>query len=189
MKFAKTAALLLSLSIAGVSLAACSNEPEPVSSDVNIIATQDQNTGNTVSGASDADAAVDRYVFTYAGVDYIVNTDVDESKLPDDYELEEVASCAGQGMTKMYTLKNGTIGIETMVGTDTIARIAIFNDTVATPEGISTGMTADQVKAVYGEPAEAIDTLYIYEKGGTQLRFTLVDGKVDEINYMAPGLI
>ena len=92
-------------------------------------------------------------------------------------------------MTKMYTLKNGTIGIETMVGTDTIARIAIFNDTVATPEGISTGMTADQVKAVYGEPAEAIDTLYIYEKGGTQLRFTLVDGKVDEINYMAPGLI
>ena len=40
MKIVKAAALIMSLSIAGMSLAACSNEPEPVSSDINIISTQ-----------------------------------------------------------------------------------------------------------------------------------------------------
>ena len=40
MKFAKTAALIMSLSIAGAALCACNNQPEPVSSDINVIATQ-----------------------------------------------------------------------------------------------------------------------------------------------------
>ena len=59
MKFTKAAALIMSLSIVGVSVAACNNEPEPVSSDVNVISTQQQNSGNG-SPAGTVDAAVRR---------------------------------------------------------------------------------------------------------------------------------
>ena len=45
MKFTKIAALALGLTMVGTAVAACSNEPEPVSSDINIISTQGQNSG------------------------------------------------------------------------------------------------------------------------------------------------
>ena len=63
MKFTKTAALILSLSIVGVGVAACSNEPEPVSSDINIISTQAQGgTGATApSGSIDENAEENNY--------------------------------------------------------------------------------------------------------------------------------
>ena len=192
MNFKKTAALLLSLSIVGVSVAACSNEPEPVSSDVNVIATQDQNSG---SGESDAPVAAatasENFVFKYAGVDLIVNTDIDDSKFSDDdYEVSEVASCAGQGLASLYSFKNGSFSVETMVGADTIVRIALVDDTVTTAEGVYIGQTIDDVKAVYGEPAESSETLYIYTKGTSELRFQIDgNGKVTEIDYFAAGIL
>lgn len=192
MNLKKTAALLMSLSIVGVSVAACSNEPEPVSSDVNVIATQDQNSG---SGESDAPvaaaAASDNFVFKYAGVDLIVNTDIDDSKFSDDdYEVSEVASCAGQGLASLYSFKNGSFSVETMVGADTIVRIALVDDTVTTAEGVYIGQTIDDVKAVYGEPTESSETLYIYTKGTSELRFQIDgNGKVTEIDYFAAGIL
>lgn len=193
MKFAKAAALLLSLTIVGVSVAACSNEPEPVSSDINVISTQGQNSGNNDSAASAADiASSENYVFVYSGVNFIVNADIDEADFVEgqDFELSEVASCAGQGMAKLYTFKGGSFSVETIVGTDKIARIAIVDDTVSTAEGIFIGKTVDDVKAVYGEPSESSGALYIYKKGSSELRFQIDgEGKVTEIDYFAAGIL
>ena len=52
MKFARVAALILGVSMVGAGIAACSNEPEPVSSDINVISTQGQNAGSETSGAA-----------------------------------------------------------------------------------------------------------------------------------------
>lgn len=193
MKFARVAALILGLSMVGVSFAACSNEPEPVSSDINVISTQGQNSGSGESAASAADnAASENYVFVYSGVNFIVNADIDEAQFieGDDFDLSEVASCAGQGMARLYTFKGGSFSVETVVGSDKIARIALCDDTVSTAEGIYIGKTLDDVKAVYGEPAESSSVLYIYKKGTSELRFQIDgDGKVTEIDYFAAGIL
>ena len=117
MKFARVAALILGVSMVGAGIAACSNEPEPVSSDINVISTQGQNAGSETSGAADADnAASENYVFVYSGVNFIVNADIDESGFTEgtDFEVTEVASCAGQGMASLYTFKGGSFSVETV---------------------------------------------------------------------------
>lgn len=187
MKIVKAAALIMSLSIAGMSLAACSNEPEPVSSDINIISTQAQNTNVSLpNGNVDPNAESENFVFKYKGCDFVVNTVVDESKFPDeDYEANLQASCAGQGMATNYKFDNGTFWAETYPGSDSLYIVTLCNDKVSTVEGIYIGSTMDKVKEVYGEPATATDTLLVYEKGSSELRFNFDgEGKVNGIFYI-----
>ncbi len=188
MKFTKAAALIMSLSIVGVSVAACNNEPEPVSSDINVISTQQQNSGNgTPAGTVDAKAESENYVFVYKGVNLIVNTEFDESKFSeDDYEIYEVESCAGQGMTTEYDFKGGSVQVETFTGSIVISRIAVNDAAVTTAEGVYVGQTTDDIKAVYGEPSWTTEAMYVYEKGSSELRFLLDgEGKITNIMYMA----
>jgi len=189
MKIAKAAALIMSLSIAGMSLAACSNEPEPVSSDINIISTQaqGQNTGVSLpNGHVDPNAESENFVFTYKGCDFVVNTVVDESKFPDeDYDAQVQASCAGQGMATNYKFKGGSFWAETYPGSDSLYIVTLCDDTVTTAEGIYIGSTMDKVKEVYGEPSTATDTLLVYEKGSSELRFNFdANGAVNGIFYI-----
>ncbi len=187
MKFVKAAALLMSLSIVGMSLCACSAEPEPVSSDINIISSQSQNTNSKVpDGTADPNAESSNYVFVYNGFNFIVNAPMDESKLPDDdYDVFEVASCAGPGMAKQYTFKGGSFKVELFTDSDVIAAITICDDTVTTAEGIYIGNTVEQVKAAYGEPVTDTGAAMIYEKGSSELRIFVNDGVVNSIVYFA----
>ena len=188
MRFAKATALLMSLSIVGASVAACSNEPEPVSSDVNVISTQNQNSGAGTDATSDDKAASENYVFTYKGVNFIINTDIDVSSFADsDYDLDQVASCAGQGLASQYSF-GSTFFVETDVGSDVVVWIKLFDDTVSTAEGVYIGQTVEDVKAVYGEPSTSTDYLMVYTKGTSELRFEVADGKVTSINYMRAGI-
>ena len=188
MKFVKAAALILSLSIAGMSLAACSNEPEPVSSDINIISTQAQGQNKVnlpQGGIVDPNAESENFVFNYKGCNFVVNTVVDESKLPDDYDVKEQASCAGQGMATHYVFKGGSFWVETYPGSESIYVIVLCDDTVTTAEGVYIGSTKDSVKAAYGEPATETDYVMDYNKGSSTLRFSLNDsGEVKEIFYL-----
>ena len=185
MKFTKIAALLLSLSIAGISIAACSNEPEPVSSDINVISTQAQNVqGSGADNHIDENAINENYVFIYNGVTVTVKTPLDLSKFnDDDYDYYEVPSCAGQGMATLYEFKGGSVKIETHTGSTAIARIALCDDTVATAEGVYIGQTVDDVKAAYGEPTEIAGSNYDYVKGSSRLRFLFENDKVTGITY------
>lgn len=69
MKFTKAAALVMSLSIAGAALCACNNQAQPVSSDVNVVSTQAQNSNGanqTIDVADiDKNAANSNFKFTY----------------------------------------------------------------------------------------------------------------------------
>ena len=193
MRFAtKAAVVAMGLSIAGMSFCACSAEPEPVSSDVNVISTQNQNSGNTLpSGSIDANAESENFVFEYSGVKFIVNSALDVNSIPDDdYDVKPNASCAHQGMAYIYDLKGGSIELFTDQYPDSpdevISVIMLLDDTVTTAEGIYIGNTVEQVKAAYGEPAEETSTLLIYTKGSSRLQFSIDEnGTVTEIDYLA----
>ena len=194
MKFTKAAALVLSLSIAGFSVAACSNDPEPVSSDVNIIATQSQGQNETATtsrvGYIDDKAESENFVFVYNGVNLVVNTEMDESKFSaSDFEVQEDASCAGQGLALLYTFKGGSFTVATapsVNGPWPISIITLFDDTVTTAEGIYIGQSIEDAKSVYGEPTTATEAAYFYQKGSSQLVLLFDgEGKINSIQYWA----
>ena len=176
MKFVKATVLLMSLSIVGMSLCACAGEPEPVSSDINIISTQAQNTGVYETTAAP-------YVFDYNN--FQIGTPVDESKLPDDYFQDTGASCAGVGLTTFYI--TNSFQVELRMDSDIIAQVVLKDDTVSTPEGIKISSTVDDVKSAYGEPAVETSGMLDYLMDSYGIRFEFDNaGKVTKITYYDP---
>ena len=192
MKYVKAAALIMSLSIAGAVLCACNNnQPQPVSSDVNVISTQSQ-IGNVAPGETidvaniDKNAASSNYKFTYKGVDIICSAAFDDSKFDDsEYEYMEQASCAGQGLDHVYIFKGGSFQVvshpmDDNSGECKVMYVMLNDDTVATPEGVYIGNTVDQVKAAYGDPDadKSTDSILIYTKGTSFIQFEINENKV-----------
>ena len=179
MKFVKTAVLLLGLSMIGASLCACSNEPEPVSSEINIISTQAQNSGVATS----ATEAAGPFVFNYN--DFIIGTAIDESKLPDDIDVIQGASCAVIGLATIY--KTPSFEVELRPDSQIITQVRLLDDTVYTPEGIHINSTIDEVKSVYGdsplmETSAAIK--YGIDSYELQFNFDEATGKITYIMYL-----
>jgi hypothetical protein len=133
------------------------------------------------------------FIFKFKNQDLRVNTDMN-TYLPSlgsagtDYSYFEAASCAGLGMSKTYTFGSGSVVINTNPNgnVDVISSIALFDDTMQTPEGVYIGSTKDEVIKVYGTPTEDADTTITFEKNDTCLVFVLNDeGKVNNIIYNA----
>ncbi|MCR4688836.1 MAG: hypothetical protein K5745_04700 [Saccharofermentans sp.] len=194
MNFKKVMAVALGASMV-MSMAACSNTNETLSSDVNVISTQDQE--GQINEAPlvtiDEDAAEQNYVFTYEGVNIVVSTSMNDilsslNSVAGEPQYFESASCAGQGMSKTYTYNGGSFTISTNpVGSDdVIASISLFDDSVTTAEGIYIGSTVDDVTAAYGDATSSTDTTFTYEKGSSVLVFIAdANGVITNIIYNA----
>ncbi|MBR0394913.1 MAG: hypothetical protein IJI63_00215 [Clostridiales bacterium] len=177
MKFIKAAAFLMSLSIVGMSLCACAGEPEPVSSDINVISTQAQNTGVYETTAAP-------YVFDYNN--FIIGTVMDESKLPEPWDYDLSANCAYIGETPKYFTDSFEIYV--LEDSKKIVSVELLNDTVSTPEGIHIGSTIDDVKLAYGDsPAMEGPNGIAYRIDSYLLQFEFNDaGKVTRLFYIEP---
>lgn len=62
--------------------------------------------------------------------------------------------------------------------------VEIISDLVSTPENVTIGDTAEDVKGVYGDPTSQTDTSLIYEKDGMQLIFIMENSEVTSIQYL-----
>jgi len=135
---------------------------------------------------------VEGYVFTYKGTEVRVNTDMNKilSSLGDDYSYFEAASCAGLGMSKTFTYGGGSVVISTNPNgaVDVISSIALYDDTVQTPEGIYIGCSKDQVKAAYSNPTDETDTTLSYELNDTMLVF-IFNGDGNVVNILYNGIV
>lgn len=127
------------------------------------------------------------YIFEADGVEVAVDTDVtavvDKLGEPDSYFEEP--SCAGQGLTKIYTYAGFQIYTYEKDKTDLIERIVLMDDTVATPEGVDLSMAKDDVIDAYGEDHTGTDNTIVYEKGGMKLSFVLDGDAVISIEYIS----
>ena len=199
MRFTKVSALMMGLSIAGATLCACNNAPQPVSSDISVISTQSQvgpGNGETINVAAiDKNAASGNFKFTYKGVDIICSAAFDDSKFDkNEYEMTPQASCAGQGLDYVYVFKGGSFQVvshpmDDNSGEAKVMYVMLCDDTVATAEGVYIGNTVDQVKAAYGEPSEQEDTFLKYFKGTSFIQFDIDEkGVVSAITYFSTDL-
>ena len=191
MKSIKAAALIMSLCIAGAALCACNNQPEPVSSDINVIATQSQNSGIAGTGESSSIVAGNAASadFSYKGTVFATGTEVDLSKFVEnsDYTLIESENCASADgeLGWEITFNGGSVLVEAtpVDGKYIIKSITVSDDTVPTPEGIYVGYTVDQVKATYGEPGADTGEALIYNLNGHILQFEYKNDTVSKILY------
>lgn len=68
---------------------------------------------------------------------------------------------------------------------ETLLAVEFTTDGVKTPEGITVGSTTDAVKKAYGTPTTEDSSTLTYDRGTSRLRFTLRDGKVTGVSYLA----
>jgi hypothetical protein len=98
-------------------------------------------------------------------------------------DYAESPSCAFEGMDKVYTYAGFEVQTYPMNGKDYVYMVMLYDDTVATPEGVRIGQDTAAVTAAYGEPTQQTDTALIYQAQGMRLEFLLTSGVITNIKY------
>lgn len=179
----KILAVILSLVIV-FSLAGCgSGSSDSENADETAAAAENaaESTDDSLSGAG--------YVFVYNGVNVIIDAEADEiiEALGEYKSYYEAASCAFDGLDKIYTYDSFEIDTYPTDDVDYISAVILKDDLVETAEGICIGSSLSEVEAAYGEGSD--DSGYLtYEKDDMKLCFILEDDVVVSIEYQTKVL-
>lgn len=113
------------------------------------------------------------YAFVHQGTKIAIDGEAAEvlSALGEWIDYAESASCAFEGLDKVYTYSSFEIQTYPMSGKDYIYMVNLLDDTVSTEEGIRIGSTRAQVLSAYGEADKQSDTLLSYTGEGMYLEF------------------
>ncbi len=171
--------LMMVSAVLALSFAACGGETQ---TDANNGESEVQN-----DVAEDgAEETAKGYVFVYQdvtiSVDALAAPVVDALGEPVSYF--EAASCAFEGLDKMYTYNS--VEIDTYPdeeGVDRISGIILKDDMVETPEGVCLFETKADMIAAYGENYKEENGLIVYEKDGMKLCFILENDEIVSIEY------
>lgn len=121
-----------------------------------------------------------------------VTTDIEMADVLDELgeaaSYFESASCAFQGLDKVYTYDHFQIETYPDGDKDMISSIILLDDLIATPEGISIGMTEQDVENAYGTDCEDIKGMKVYTKDEKHLAFLIRDGVIESIQYYSAVL-
>jgi hypothetical protein len=105
--------------------------------------------------------------------------------LGDPAQYFEAASCAFQGLDKIYTYNGFEINTYPNGDKDYISTVYFLDDSVTTDQGIYLGSTLDEVIDAYGEDYTQESGEYTYTLGQTKLAFIIEDETVTSITYSA----
>ena len=173
--------ILLVLSALCISLVACGPSIAENSADESESESVQSQTSQTPDTPADPG-----YVLTLNQTDISIGADVEPivAALGEPTSYFESASCAYQGMDKIYTYGGVIIRTYPNGSADCVLNIEIKDDTVSTKEGVCIGDSKEKVEDVYGVPASSNETSLIYKKGVCELSFILKDGAVSSITYI-----
>lgn len=123
------------------------------------------------------------YAFVYNGTTVEVDADAAPivEKLGEPASYYEAASCAFEGLDKIYTYNGFEINTYPSEDKDYVSAIVLRDDSVSTAEGICIGDTLEKVQEAYGQGTEK-DGMIVYEKDGMSLCFIMKD-TVSSIEY------
>lgn len=152
---------------------------------------QVENAGDKEVSGETVKEEVKGYTFVYQdvtiSVDALAAPIVDALGEPVSYF--EAASCAFEGLDKMYTYNS--VEIDTYPdekGNDRVSSIILKDDMVQTPEGVYLFGTKADMIAAYGENYTEQNGLIVYEKDGMQLCFILENDEIVSIEYVSTVL-
>jgi len=147
-------------------------------------ASESKNAGEAASEDA-AGSEADTYVFAYNGVEMSVNQEAAAvlDALGEPLSYFEAASCAFEGLDKMYTYSSFEVDTYPEGDTDYISCIYFLDDMVETPEGISLYMSKADMEEAYGTEYEEVSGAYVYSKGNGQLSFIIDNDEIVAIEY------
>ncbi|GLX70694.1 hypothetical protein [Paenibacillus glycanilyticus] len=97
----------------------------------------------------------------------------------------ESQACAFPGLNKIYQYSSFDVYAYEKDGIDYIASVILFDDTVATKEGVTLFNKKSDVIKAYGDKFTNNLNLYVYDQGKSQLRFVIENDQVTSIEYLA----
>lgn len=139
--------------------------------------------GNTSS--KDTKKESTGYEINIKGKDISVGSEFSIIKdlLGEDFEYQEIESCAFEGKDSIYTYDNLEIYNYHDKDIEKIYTITLLDDTISTKEGIKIGSTIVEMKKTYGHDYEETIGAYVYTKDNTILTFITEDDIVTSIEY------
>lgn len=128
------------------------------------------------------------YTFTSGTVKIAIDADVAPilAALGEWRDYAQSPSCGFPGLEKFYTYGGFEINTYPNGDKDFVYMIRLYDDTVATEEGIRIGSTKEAVIQAYGTPDKQEDNLLQYNTSKMFLQFLLSDGIVSTIYYWHP---
>lgn len=135
------------------------------------------------------DAAVRGYVFLVGDVTVEVDGDAAPviQALGEPVSYFEAASCAFEGLDKIYTYNGFEIDTYPAKDKDLVSAIVLKDDSISTAEGICIGDSLEKLQQAYGEAAQE-NGMLVYEKDGMRLCFILQDDSIISIEYRSMAL-
>lgn len=130
------------------------------------------------------------YVFIYNGVTVSVDGDMApiQEAFGEPADYYEAASCAFEGLDKIYTYGSFVIETYPQGDKDLVSVIRLTDDAVSTPENIYIGCTRDDVTRAYGTDYTEQGSMLVYVKDGMKLSVLVENDTVTSIQYFSTVL-
>ena len=192
--YKKTFAILMTAGL--LALTGCGDSERVIDGDVANVTTgsrSEESTGeleNSQTMEQQAETAVSKgYVFVAGGVTVEVDADMAPvlQALGEPASYFEAASCAFEGLDKIYTYNSFEIDTYPLQDQDLVSAIILKDDSVTTAEGICIGDSLEKLQETYGEGAQE-NGMLVYEKDGMKLCFILQDDNIISIEYRSTAL-
>lgn len=142
------------------------------------------------SEAAQAEANVKGYVFIHNGVTVEMDTDASSiiEKLGEPVSYFEAASCAFEGLDKMYTYNGFELDTYPMGDKDYVSSLILKDDSVTTAEGICIGDSLEKLQQAYDGEGEESGGMVVYAKDGMKLCFIMQGQEIISIEYRSTAL-
>lgn len=129
------------------------------------------------------------YVFTVNNVTVEVDAEAAPvvEALGEPVSYFEAASCAFEGLDKIYTYNGFEIDTYPAQDKDLVSAVILKDDSIATTEGVCIGDSLEKLQEVYGEAAQE-NGMLIYAKDGMKLCFIMQDDSIISIEYRSTAL-
>ena len=190
----KILAVLIAASL--LTLAGCGDSEKVIDGDVTNVTTgsrSEESAGemeNSQAPEQQAETAASKgYVFAASGVTVEVDADMAPilQALGEPASYFEAASCAFEGLDKIYTYNGFEIDTYPAQDKDLVSAVVLKDDSVTTAEGICIGDSLEKLLEAYGEGTQE-NGMVVYTKDGMKLCFILQDDSIISIEYRSTAL-
>mgnify|MGYP002512597857 FL=1 len=187
--------LVLTLAAAMLLLAGCGDSERVIGGDVVNVTTGGSQSGESGEGqeSQQADSSPEEifkgYVFKVGDVTVEVDGDAAPviEALGEPASYFEAASCAFEGLDKIYTYNGYEIDTYPAQERDLVSAVILKDDSVSTAEGICIGDSLEKLLEAYGEGAQE-NGMLVYSRDGMKLCFILQEDSVVSIEYRSTAL-
>ncbi len=145
-------------------------------------------TGNPANGTEDNSGSTSEgYSFEYNEVNIPMNVEAAPivEALGESVDYFEAASCAFQGLDKIYSYNGFELGTYPNGDKDYVSYVTLLDDSVSTDKGVYVGSALEEVTTAYGNEYTVEGSSYVYQLGESKLTFIVEEDTVTQITYSA----